>query len=187
MCGRPRLTKFTALGSHTFSNLQPPGISRSPIPSTGYRLHVVSTRDTAKRVRVAFSFVGEKRDFVAQVAAIRAARFAEAAFLYDKYHEAEFARRDLGLYLPDLYHDQSDLVIVVVCRDYQQKEWCGLEWHAIFALLKKRKDSEVVLCRSAGKVTTTSTATHSTPTERFGRVVTILGYPTTKMAQPRSI
>src|SRR5690348_4605201 len=99
----------------------------------------------AKRFRVAFSFAGQKRDFVARVAAIIAARFSEAEILYDKYHEAEFARRDLGLYLPKLYHDQSDLVIVVICRDYQQKEWCGLEWDAIFALLKKRKDSEVML------------------------------------------
>jgi hypothetical protein len=103
--------------------------------------------DTGKRFRVAFSFAGEKRDFVAQVAAILAAHFSKAAILYDKYHEAEFARRDLGLYLPNLYHDQSDLVVVVVCQDYQQKEWCGLEWHAIFALLKRRKDSEVMLCR----------------------------------------
>jgi hypothetical protein len=102
---------------------------------------------TAKRFRVAFSFAGEKRDFVAQVAALLAARFTEAAILYDKYHEAEFARRDLGFYLPDLYRDQSDLVVVVVCRDYQQKEWCGVEWDAIFDLLKKRKNSEVMLCR----------------------------------------
>jgi SIR2-like domain/TIR domain len=100
-----------------------------------------------KRFRVAFSFAGEKRDFVAQVAALLAARFTEAAILYDKYHEAEFARRDLGFYLPNLYRDQSDLVVVVVCRDYQQKEWCGLEWDAIFDLLKKRKNSEVMLCR----------------------------------------
>jgi len=100
-----------------------------------------------KRFRVAFSFAGEKRDFVAQVAALLAARFTEAAILYDKYHEAEFARRDLGFYLPELYRDKSDLVVVVVCRDYQQKEWCGLEWDAIFDLLKKWKNSEVMLCR----------------------------------------
>ncbi|MBW0001360.1 MAG: hypothetical protein JO015_19875 [Verrucomicrobia bacterium] len=40
---------------------------------------------------------------------------------------------------------------------------------------------------SAGKVTTTATATHSTPTERSRRVVMIPGHPTTKIAQPRSI
>lgn len=102
---------------------------------------------SSKRFRVAFSFAGEKRDFVAQVAAILANRFGEAAILYDKYHEAEFARRDLGIYLPELYHKESDLVVVVVCPDYDEKEWTGLEWAAIHDLLKLRKDAEVMLCR----------------------------------------
>src|SRR5262249_40178798 len=100
-----------------------------------------------RRFRVAFSFAGEKRDYVAKVASRLASRFGEAAILYDKYHEAEFARRDLGFYLPDLYHKESDLVIVVICQDYESKEWCGLEWDAIFDLLKKRNDQEVMLCR----------------------------------------
>ena len=91
---------------------------------------------SAKRFRIAFSFAGEKRDFVAEVAAILAGRFGEDKILYDKYHEAEFARRDLGIYLPDLYHDQSDLVVVVVCPNYDEREWTGLEWVAIHDLLK---------------------------------------------------
>ena len=57
----------------------------------------MSAEMSAKRFRIAFSFAGEKRDFVAQVAAILAKRFGEAAILYDKYHEAEFSRGDLGL------------------------------------------------------------------------------------------
>lgn len=101
----------------------------------------------AKRFRVALTFSGDKRDFIAQVASILANHFSEAEILYDKYHEAEFARRDLGFYLPALYHDQADLIVVVVCRDYEQKEWCGLEWDAIFDLLKKRKNDDVMLCR----------------------------------------
>jgi len=102
---------------------------------------------STKRFRIAFSFAGEKRDFVEQVAAILANRFGEAAILYDKYHEAEFARRDLGIYLPELYHKESDLVVVVVCPDYDEKAWTGLEWAAIHDLLKLRKDAEVMLCR----------------------------------------
>jgi len=101
----------------------------------------------AKRFRVALTFSGDKRDFIAQIASILANHFSEAEILYDKYHEAEFARRDLGFYLPALYHDQADLIVVVVCRDYEQKEWCGLEWDAIFDLLKKRKNDDVMLCR----------------------------------------
>src|SRR5437764_7324921 len=100
-----------------------------------------------KRFRIAFSFAGEKRDFVAQVAAILAEKFGEDKILYDKYHNAEFSRSDLAFYLPDLYEKEADLVVAVFCPDYETKEWCGLEWNAIFGLLKKRKVSEVMLTR----------------------------------------
>jgi hypothetical protein len=101
----------------------------------------------SKRFRIAFSFAGEKRDFVAQVAAILAKRFGEDKVLYDKYHSAEFARDDLAFYLPTFYHHQSDLVVAVLCKDYETKEWTGLEWKAIYGLLKERKHQEVMLCR----------------------------------------
>jgi tetratricopeptide (TPR) repeat protein len=102
---------------------------------------------SAKRFRIAFSFAGEKRDFVAQVAGILAKRFGKDAILYDKYHEAEFSRSDLGFYLPDLYEKEADLVVAVFCPDYENKEWCGLEWNAIFGLLKRRSVDEVMLTR----------------------------------------
>ena len=89
----------------------------------------------------------EKRDFVSKVAAILARRFGEASILYDKYHEAPFARSDLGIHLPDLYHKESDLVVLVICQDYESKEWCGLEWTAIHALIKERKVEDLMLCR----------------------------------------
>ena len=101
----------------------------------------------AKRFRIAFSFAGEKRAVVAKVAAILAKRFGKDAILYDKYFEAAFAHADLGMELPDLYHDETDLVVAVLCKDYEKKEWCGLEWRAIHALIKERKSSEVMLCR----------------------------------------
>ncbi len=101
---------------------------------------------SGKRFRIAFSFAGEKRNFVSQVAAILAKRFGQDAILYDNYHKAEFGRARLGRYLPKLYHEQSDLIVVVICNDYAKKEWCGLEWDAIFDLLKKRREDEVALC-----------------------------------------
>lgn len=100
-----------------------------------------------KRFRIAFSFAGEKRDFVSKVADILAKRFGEEQILYDKYHNAEFSRSDLAFYLPDLYEKESDLVVAVLCLDYENKEWCGLEWNAIFGLLKQRKIDEVLLAR----------------------------------------
>ena len=92
----------------------------------------MSAEMSAKRFRIAFSFAGAKRDFVAKVAAILAQRFGEAAILYDKFHEAEFARHDLGIYPPKLYGEQSDLVVPVLCRDYDKKRWTGWEWLHIY-------------------------------------------------------
>lgn len=103
---------------------------------------------TTKRFRIAFSFAGEKhRDFVAQVAAILARQFGTDRILYDKYHAPEFSRSDLAFYLPNLYEQEAELVVVVFCPDYENKEWCGLEWNAIYGALKKRKVDEVMLTR----------------------------------------
>jgi hypothetical protein len=101
-----------------------------------------------RRFRVAFSFAGEKRDYVARIAAILADRLGRSSILYDQYHEAEFARSDLGFYLPGLYHQQSDLIVVVLCSDYAAKEWCGLEWNAIFDLLKCKRCSAPTFWRA---------------------------------------
>jgi hypothetical protein len=100
----------------------------------------VSTR----RFRIAFSFAGEKRDYVAQVANILAQKFNQAAILYDKYHEAEFARHDLGIYLPKLYGEESELIVPVLCPNYDPKKWTGWEWLHIYGLLT-RADSHRVM------------------------------------------
>jgi len=60
-----------------------------------------SSESDPKRFRIAFSFAGEKRDFVEKVARILADRFGEDRILYDKFHEAEFAVFDLGIRLPN--------------------------------------------------------------------------------------
>ena len=42
---------------------------------------------------------------------------------------------------------KADLVVAVLCNDYENKEWCGLEWNAIYGLIMQRKAGEVMLCR----------------------------------------
>jgi hypothetical protein len=53
----------------------------------------------AKHFRIAFSFAGEKREFVEKVAGLLAQSFGEEAILYDKFHEAELSRARLGRHL----------------------------------------------------------------------------------------
>ena len=52
----------------------------------------------------------------------------------DKYHEAEYARYDLGISLPKLYRDESDLFVAVLCPDYYKKPWTGWEFRRPAAL-----------------------------------------------------
>ncbi len=100
-----------------------------------------------RRFRVAFSFAGEKRGYVAEIAEILAGRFSRESILYDRYHEAEFAHPNLAFTLPELYRSEADLVVAVFCPDYERKEWCGLEWRAIFGLIKEGKEKPIMLLR----------------------------------------
>ena len=101
----------------------------------------------SKRFRVAFSFAGQKRTFVAKVADILAQQFGREAILYDKFHEAEFSRPNLAFHLTCLYSNQADLVVCIFSKEYSGKEWCGLEWQTIFGLVKQRADSTIMLSR----------------------------------------
>ena len=76
-----------------------------------------------------------------------ATRFGYEAILYDKFHEAEFAVYDLGIKLPKLYGDQSDLIVPVLCPNYDVKKWTGWEWVHIYSLLTKADGHRVMPCR----------------------------------------
>lgn len=107
----------------------------------------MSSANQSKRFRVAFSFAGEKRAFVEATARILANRFSEDEILYDKFHEAEFARYDQGIYLPKLYGEQSTLIVPVLCANYDQKRWTGWEWAHIYGLLTKTDGNRVMPSR----------------------------------------
>ena len=102
---------------------------------------------STQRFKIALSFPGEYRDFVEPVAARLADQVGRDRVLYDKYYEAEFARPDLDTYLQRLYHDESELIAVFLCADYERKDWCGLEWRAIRDLIKQRQTSTVMPLR----------------------------------------
>lgn len=101
----------------------------------------------SKRFRIALSFAGEQRAFVDKVAHVLAAKFSNERILYDKFHEAEFARRNLGVYLPSLYRDESDLIVPILCPAYDAKRWTGLEWNHIMELMTRADENRVLLCR----------------------------------------
>jgi hypothetical protein len=100
-----------------------------------------------RRFRIALSYPGERRKFVGRVAQHLAKSIGRERVLYDKYHEAEFARPDLDVHLQRLYHGKSDLIVVFLCAEYSRKKWCGLEWRAIRDLVESRRAPAVMLFR----------------------------------------
>jgi hypothetical protein len=105
------------------------------------------TASSEKRFLVALSFSGERRSIVKEVAEQVASSIGSDRVLYDEYYKAEFARPDLDTYLQRLYHNESELIVVFLCSDYDRKEWCGLEWRAIRDIIKRRRTESVMLFR----------------------------------------
>lgn len=103
--------------------------------------------DDVRRFAVALSYPSEWRQYVEDVDAELCSIFdGEHVFFYKRF-EAILARANLDTYLQKIYHDQSDLVVVFLCAEYECKEWCGLEWRAIRDLIKRRRTDEVMLVR----------------------------------------
>jgi hypothetical protein len=93
---------------------------------------------------VAFSFPGERREYVQCVDDLLCSHLSPNEVFYDRRYEHELARPNLDTYLQDIYLRRSRLVVVFVCREYAEKPWCGLEWRAIRDIIKRRRDCEVM-------------------------------------------
>jgi hypothetical protein len=82
--------------------------------------------------------------FMVQVADILAQRLGRDRVFYDKYYEAELALPNLDTCLQEIYRDDSELIVVFLCAEYEGKVWCGLEWRAIRDLIKKRESAAIM-------------------------------------------
>jgi len=99
------------------------------------------------RFKVAFSFPGEKRGYVSEVADELKKRLPKGSLFYDKDFTAQLARPNLDTLLQKVYLNNSDLVVVFLSSEYETKEWCGLEWRAIREIIHNRSDDSVMFMR----------------------------------------
>ncbi len=106
-----------------------------------------SEENMPKRFNVALSFPGEHRSIVEEIAKSLSRLLTRERIFYDRFWEAELARPNLDTYLQNIYHNESDLIVVFLCAEYDAKEWCGLEFRAIRNLMKKRRDDEIMFIR----------------------------------------
>ena len=99
------------------------------------------------RFKVALSFPGEKRGYVEEVAAELKRRLPRGTVFYDKDFTSQLARPNLDTLLQRIYLNNSDLVVVLLSSDYEEKEWCGLEWRAVRQIIKNKSDHSVMFMR----------------------------------------
>lgn len=97
--------------------------------------------------KVALSFPGEKRAYVSTVASELKKRLGPGTVFYDKDFTAQLARPNLDTLLQRIYLNNTDLVVVFLCAEYENKDWCGLEWRAIRNIIKNKNDESVMLMR----------------------------------------
>ena len=81
----------------------------------------MSPHGAPKRFRVARSFPGEHRSRVKAMAELLAVELGREKILYDQWYRHEFSRANLGVYLPNLYHDESELLVFFHSKTYEEK------------------------------------------------------------------
>jgi hypothetical protein len=127
------------------------GVPASPptLPSApGAQRPAAEPAATAKRFAVALSYPGERRDYVKKVVfALRDLEMPRESIFYDRFHQAELAVPNLDARLQEIYHDESELIVIFISAEYEQKDWCGLEWRAIRDIIKRRRDADVMPLR----------------------------------------
>lgn len=107
-----------------------------------------STRSlSAIAFKAAMSFPGEHRSYVASVVSKLREHLGADAIFYDHDYQAQLSQPNVDVLLQKIYRDQSALVVVFLCKQYVEKQWCGLEWRAIRDIIKAKKDDQIMFVR----------------------------------------
>lgn len=101
-----------------------------------------------KRFSVALSFPGEYRRYVKKVDAELIKLFLPEKVFFDERYEPEIIGLDSDKVLQEIYHDKSDMVVVFLCKEYKEKEWCNnVECRAIRDRIKKGQGKYILPLR----------------------------------------
>lgn len=102
------------------------------------------------RFKIALSFPGEQRDLVKKIAQELNSIYGSEAILYDENLLDELAVADLDLLLDEFYKEESELIVVFICKEYEEKNWCGVEWRAIREIINEKTHNERVMFIKCG-------------------------------------
>lgn len=97
--------------------------------------------------KVALSFPGEKRDYVSKIVRSLKESLGKDQIFYDFDYQSQLARPDLDTLLQNIYRNNCDLIVVFLCKEYAEKEWCGLEWRAVRDIIKSKECDRIMFVR----------------------------------------
>jgi hypothetical protein len=96
---------------------------------------------------VALSFPGKHDEWMRSVAEALATAIGQERVFYHKWYDAELARANLDLHLQNLYHSHSLLIVCLLCKEYTNSDWCGLELRVCRDLVKSGQADRVMFLR----------------------------------------
>jgi hypothetical protein len=97
--------------------------------------------------KIALSFSGKHRDLVEKIADDLTKHFGKNLVFYDNYFKGHLAQPNLDLLLQRIFIENSELNVVFLSSDYEDKDWCGLEFRAIRDLIKKGHSDKIMLLK----------------------------------------
>lgn len=102
---------------------------------------------SALQFEVAMSFPGERRQYVAATVTALRPHLPPDSIFYDHDYQAQLAKPNLDVLLQDIYRNKAKLIVIFLCAEYADKQWCGLEWRAIRDLVKNKNDDQIMLVK----------------------------------------
>lgn len=96
---------------------------------------------------VSVSFPGEVRETVELIVSSLEELIRPNSCFYDNNYKSQLARPSLDELLQDIYRNRSKLIVVFLCKKYQEKKWCGVEFRAIRELIFERENEKVMFIK----------------------------------------
>ena len=85
--------------------------------------------------------------YVSSIADLLRPQIGKDEMFYDFDYQSQLAQPNLDTLLQKIYRNNSNLIVVFLCEEYSNKQWCGLEWRAIRDIVKSKEDNKVMFIR----------------------------------------
>lgn len=110
--------------------------------------------DVSKHIfDVSLSFPGDIRTYVEKIIVGLEKLIGPNSYFYDNNYKAQLAQPQLDILLQDIYRNRSKLIVVFLSKEYQKKEWCGIEFRAIQEIILEKQNKKIMFIKmDEGKV-----------------------------------